>query len=339
MPRTTLKNIAQAAGLSTTTVSLVLNDKPHHISKKKCQLVKDLAIKMNYRPNRLAVGLIKKQSKNIGLIVPDISNAFFAEMTKGVEDIVRSNKYNLLLCNSNGRNNLELECINMLADSSVDGLIITMSPESFGAKEQLSLNALKSLGLHAVIVDSFNEINQFSTVSIDNFQAACSAVEYLISLGHKRIACITGPIGPKTTENRLNGYKYSLKKHNISYNEAMVFHGDYHYQSGYDAVAVLLANKPTAIFCLNDQMAYGAVKALKKQGLRVPDDISVIGFDNIFFSQMVEVPLSTVSQPIYKLGEKAAQILITELTTKQKTQHLVLEHTLKIRQSTAKINN
>lgn len=336
MPRTTLKNIAQATGLSTTTISLVLNDKPHHISKKKCQLVKDLAVKMNYRPNRLAVGLIKKQSKNIGLIVPDISNAFFAEMTKGVEDIVRSNKYNLLLCNSNSKNSLELECINMLADSSVDGIIITMSPESYGEKEQLSLAALKNLGLHAVIVDSFNEIDQFSTVSIDNFQAACTAVEYLISLGHKRIACITGPIGPKTTENRLNGYKASLKKHNIIYDESMVYYGDYHYQSGYDAVSVLLANKPTAIFCLNDLMAYGAIKALKKQRINVPDDISIIGFDNIFFSQMIEVPLSTVSQPIYEMGKKAAQVLIDELTTKQKTQHIIFDPTLKIRQSTKK---
>lgn len=337
MIRTTIKDIAKATGLSITTVSLVLNGKSNRISSKNRKLIKDTAKNLNYRPNKLAVGLIKKVTNTIGLIIPDISNVFFSEITKGTEDIAHKKGYNLILCNSNDRHALEIESINMLTDQSIDGLIIIMSAESYGEKEQVSLALLKSSGIHTVIIDCFNETNDFSTVSINNYKASYMAVEYLLSLGHKRIACITGPLGPQTNADRLNGYICALEKHGIHYQKDLIYEGDFRYQSGYDAIAALLPQKPTAILCLNDMMAYGAIKSLKEQGILVPDDISVMGFDDIFFSQILEIPLSTISQPSYDIGKKAAELLINEITENALPKHIVFEPVIKIRQSTRKL--
>lgn len=335
--RTTIKDIAKATGLSITTVSLVLNGKPHRISKKSCKLVEDTAKKMDYHPNKLAVGLIKKITNTIGLIIPDISNVFFSEITKGIEDFARHQGYNLILCNSNDSHSREIESINMLNSQNIDGLIMIMSGESYGAKERKSLSLLKKISLHTVIIDCFNKVNEFSTVSIDNYRASEMAVEYLLSLGHKRIACITGPLGPQTNDDRLRGYAATLQKHNIPYDDSLIYEGDFHYQAGYDAVPILLPRHPTAILCLNDMMAYGAIKALQEQGISVPDDISVMGFDDIFFSQIIDVPLTTIHQPAYKMGEKSAELLLNELKDHTPPQNVIFKPMIKIRQSTKKI--
>ncbi|WP_196594239.1 LacI family DNA-binding transcriptional regulator [Pectinatus sottacetonis] len=336
MTRTTIKDIANAAGVSVTTVSLVLNGKSNRISAKNRRLIKDIAQKMNYRPNKLAVGLIKKITNTIGLIIPDISNVFFSEITKGIEDFAHKKSYNLILCNSNDNHALEIESINMLIDQSIDGLIIIMSAESYGTKEQASLSLLKKASLPTVIIDCFNETDNFSTVSINNTKASYMAVEYLISLNHKRIACITGPLGPQTNTDRLNGYIKALQKHAIPYRKELIYEGNFRYQSGYNAISVLLPQRPTAILCLNDMMAYGAIKALKEQGINVPNDISVMGFDDIFFSQILEVPLSTISQPAYTMGKKAAELLLDDLTEHTPPKHIIFEPVIKIRQSTKK---
>lgn len=335
--RTTIRDIAKATGLSITTVSLVLNGKPHRISRKNCKLIKETAKKMNYHPNKLAVGLIKKVTNTIGLIIPDISNVFFSEITKGIEDFAHEKGYNLILCNSNDKHLLEIESINMLNSQNIDGLILIMSAETCGKKEKETLSLLKNLGIHTVIADCFNKVNGFSTVSIDNFKASYMAIEYLISLGHKKIACITGPLGPQTNDDRLEGYITALKKHNIEYEKDLIFEGDFRYHSGYDAIPVLLPKKPTAILCLNDMMAYGAIKALKDQDINVPEDISIMGFDDIFFSQIMEVPLTTIQQPAYDMGKKASEILIDEIVNNSLPRNIIFSPVIKIRHSTRKI--
>lgn len=334
--RTTIRDIAQATGLSITTVSLVLNNKGNRISIEHRQLIKEIAKKLNYRPNRLAVGLLKKKTNTIGLIIPDISNSFFSEMTKGIEDTGRQAGYNLILCNSNDQQDLEIEYINTLVDNGVDGMIITMSAESYGDKAEKSFAALWEAGTPSVIVDCFSNVKDFSTVTVDNIKGSYLAVEYLFALGHRRIACISGPIGPKTNDDRLTGYVNGLKKHNISYDEHLVFEGDFRFQSGYDAISKLLPYHPTAILCLNDMMAYGASKALREQGIKIPDKMSVMGFDDIFFSKLMEVPLTTIEQPVYKMGEDAANILIDEISGNKKRSHILLDPKLKIRNSTKK---
>ncbi len=336
---TTLKDIARATGLSTTTVSLVLNGKPHRISKEKCRLIKETAKKMDYHPNRLAVGLIKHETKTVGLILPDITNVFFSEVAKGLEDVLQEHGYHLLLCNSNDRHERELSAIRMMNNQMVDGLIIVMSSETVGEKEKKTFAALKSMKRPVVLIDCFNESGGFSTISIDNFKASYIAVEYLVSLGHRRIACICGPLGLKTNDDRLRGYTAALADSGIPFEKALIYQGDFRYQSGYDAIPVLLPKKPTAVLCLNDMMAYGAMNALTNQGIRVPEDVSVMGFDDIFFSQITSVPLTVIRLPAYDMGKKAGHVLLSALSVHAESQQIVFEPTIRVRKSTKAINN
>lgn len=336
---TTLKDIAKATGLSTTTVSLVLNGKPHRISQEKCRLIKETAKKMDYHPNRLAVGLIKHETKTVGLILPDITNVFFSEVAKGLEDVLREHGYQLLLCNSNDRHAQEISAIHMMNNQMVDGLIIVMSSETVGEKEKQTFAALKRMKRPVVLIDCFNESGGFSTISIDNFKASYIAVEYLVSLGHRRIACICGPLGLKTNDDRLRGYTAALSDSGIPFEKALICQGDFRYQSGYDAIPVLLPKKPTAVLCLNDMMAYGAMNALNNQGIRVPEDVSVMGFDDIFFSQITSVPLTVIRQPAPEMGQKAGQVLLAELSVHAEPQQIVFEPVIRVRKSTKAVNN
>lgn len=334
---TTLKDIAKATGMSTTTVSLVLNGKPHRISREKCRLIEDTAKRMDYHPNKFAVGLIKNITKTVGLIIPDITNVFFSEIVKGLEDQLHAHEYNLMLGNSNDKHRLELSSINMMNNQMVDGLIMIMSSETRGEKEKRTLSALKKMNKPTVMIDCFNESGGFSTVSLDNYKASYIAVEYLLSLGHRRIACVCGPLGLKTNDDRLRGYTAALEQAGIPYEPELLVEGDFRYHSGYTSIPILLPKQPTAILCLNDMMAYGAVNALKDQGLEVPDDVSVMGFDDIFFSRIISVPLTSIRQPAYMMGNKAGDLILQELSNHTKPCRIVFEPTIEIRKSTQKL--
>jgi LacI family transcriptional regulator len=316
--RATLKDIAKQTGLSITTVSLVLNNKGARFPGETRDLVFDAARNLNYHPNQLAVGLLTKQTHTLGLIIPDITNVFFSELAKGLEDRSRQDRYNIILCNSNDEYLMEKQCINTLYDRGVDGIVLAMSAESFGAKNEECLSLLRSLDIPVVLVDSFNEAGDFSALAIDNAEGSRLAVGHLLELGHRRIACISGPMGIKTNRDRLDGYTETLRKAGLASDPALVFEGDFRYQSGYAAVAPLLEARPSAIFCHNDMMAYGAYKALKDRRLRVPGDISLMGFDDIFFSQYLDVPLSTVVQPAYEMGRQTADQLLGEIADREK---------------------
>jgi LacI family transcriptional regulator len=334
--RATIKDIAKLTGLSITTVSLVLNNKGARFPGETRDMVFDAARDLNYHPNQLAVGLLTKQTHTLGLIIPDITNVFFSELAKGLEDRSRQDRYNIILCNSNDEYLVEKQCINTLSDRGVDGIVMAMSAESYGAKNEECLTLLRSLDIPVVLVDSFNEADDFSALAIDNAEGSRLAVGYLLELGHRRIACISGPMGIKTNQDRLEGYTETLRKAGLESDPSLVFEGDFRYQSGYAAVPRLLEGRPSAIFCHNDMMAYGAYKALKDRRLRVPEDISLMGFDDIFFSRYLDVPLSTVAQPVYEMGRQTADQLLSEIRGKQQQKRQMLfKPRLVIRESTA----
>ena len=213
--RTTIKDIAQKTGLSITTVSLVLNGKADKISEESKELVLRVAKELNYRPNQIAVGLVKKRTNTLGLIIPDISNIFFSELAKGVEDEGRKYDYNVILCNTNDRHDLEVEYVNVLAAKGIDGIILDMSVEDSEEKARKSLSLLLSYGIPAVIVDRYSDDKNFTSIYIDNEQGAYLATQYLIDLGHKRIGCVTGPSSERTSMDRLRGYSKAMQEHNI----------------------------------------------------------------------------------------------------------------------------
>lgn len=333
--RVTIKDIAKASGSSITTVSLVLNNKAPHISEETRSRIKTLARSLGYRPNRVAINLQRQSTKTIGLIIPDINNSFFAELIGGVESASQQSGYDLLLTNSNDRQKDEIQHIQALADRSVDGLIVVMSAESHGLREQESFQALHDTGVPTVLLDCFSSAADFSTVTIDNSGGAELAVDHLIKLGHRRIACVSGPRGPVTNEDRLTGYSTALERAGIKVENELIVEGDFRYQSGYAAAQLLLPHKPSAIFCLNDLMAYGVVRALRERKIKIPKDISVVGFDDIFFSSVLEVPLTTVRQSIGNIGETAANVLINEVQDKTaEKRHIVLPPQLVVRKST-----
>lgn len=336
--RTTIKDIAQKTGLSITTVSLVLNGKAKKISEESKELVLKVAKELNYRPNQIAVGLVKKRTNTLGLIIPDISNIFFSELAKGVEDEGRKYDYNVILCNTNDRHDLEVEYVNVLAAKGIDGIILDMSVEDSEAKARKSLSLLQSYGIPAVIVDRYSDDKNFTSIYIDNQQGAYLATQYLIDLGHKRIGCVTGPSSERTSMDRLRGYRKAMQENNIPLDEELILEGKYQFKGGYHAAKELMGKDITAIFAFNDMMAYGVARALRENNISIPDDLSLMGFDDIFFSEIFDVPLTTVRQPTYEIGQMAVRTIIDEIENGKRTcEDIVLQPKLQVRKSTRSI--
>ena len=308
--RTTIKDIAARTNLSVTTVSLVLNDKPSKISKKTKELVLKTALELQYRPNQLAVGLIKKRTQTIGLIVPDIRNSFFSTLAKGIEDECRKSGWTVILCNTSDIHERDIEYINVLASKGVDGILYCMSADSSLEKFQKSYDLLNMLNIPFIMLDRSFQMPNCIAAKLDHVTGGYLATKHLLDLGHKRIACVTGPKNLDDSNCRLEGYKKALQDGGIAYDESIIVEGNYGTNSGITAVELLMDKSFTAIFAFNDMMAYGVYNGLKAHDLSVPADISVMGYDDIFLSEILEVPLSTVHQPVGRMGAAATRHLI-----------------------------
>lgn len=335
--RTTIKDIATYTGLSITTISLVLNRKGIKIPQKTKDIVLKAAEELNYRPNQIAVGLVKKRTKTIGLIISDIRNEFFSNLAKGVEDECRKNGWNLILCNTNDKHERDMDYINVLADKGVDGIVFGMSADSSREKAKECIGLMEYLKIPYIMIDRTIKGVECCAVVLDHQKGGYMATKHLIDLGHTRIACVTGPLYLVDAANRLLGYKQALKEASIPYDLSLVFKGNYTIESGMKAVDYLEGKNYSAIFAFNDMTAYGVYKQLKKYNRTIPDEISVVGYDNIFFSEILDVPLTTINQPIYDMGVEAArQIINMEIKKESLKQCVIFQPSLIIRESTRK---
>ncbi|MDO4274524.1 MAG: LacI family DNA-binding transcriptional regulator [Eubacteriales bacterium] len=332
---TTLKDIASETNLSITTVSLVLNHKECRISEPTKQLIFDTAQRLNYRPNQLAVGLVKRQTKTVGLIIPDISNQFFSTLALGIDAEMIKHERNIILVNTNDSPARDLENLQILHSRGVDAIILAMAsntpPKLFSAYAE----AIKNSPIPIVAVDRCNPALNCSSLMLNNKKGAYLAVSHLLSLGHKNIAFITGPLNSASTQERLDGINWAYEAANLTLPKKYIFHGDYLMSGGISAAEeILRTTDATAIFAFNDVMAIGAYHQVRKQGLSVPDDISIIGFDDISFSDMLEVPLTTISQPTYEIGLETARRVIYEIENPDaQKQTILFEPQLVIRKS------
>lgn len=321
MARATIRDIAEKAGVSITTVSLVLNGKELRIASATKKKIIRIANELNYRPNQLAVGLITKKTNTIGLLVPDISNAFFGELAKGAEKEAASCAYNIILCNTNDNPDKDVEYLNILLDRGVDAVIMVPSANSADSTAKKCLTLMEQCQKPLVLVDRIKMGEKHTSISVDHEQGGYIATKYLIENGHTRIGCITGPLGMLNSRLRFLGYKKALKDSDIRFQAKYVEEGNYHVEDGERLAEGLFENKVTAIFAFNDLMAYGVYKAAAKHGCRIPEDISVVGFDDLFYSGIMEVPLTTIHQPSYEIGEAAvkriAELLKDENTKKE----------------------
>jgi len=311
--RATIKDIANYTGFSVTTISLVLNNKANKIPKSTKDTIMAAVEKLNYRPNQLAVGLVKKRTQTIGLIISDVSNVFFSNLAKGVEDECRRNGWNLILCNTNDKHERDLSYIQVLADKGVDGILFCMALDTNKRKGLQSVRVMEKLKIPFVMVDRFLEEAECCSVIVDHKMGGLVATKHLLEQGHRRIACITGPLVLEDSKARLSGYRQALNEAGIPYDKSLIYEGMYDRESGIKAVEYLLDKHVSAIFAFNDMSAYGAYNSLKKHRRSVPKDVSLVGYDDIFFSEILDVPLTTVNQPVYDMGVEAVTQLFNEI--------------------------
>lgn len=336
--RTTIKDIANYTGFSVTTISLVLNNKAGKIPKCTKDTILKAAEKLNYHPNQLAVGLVKKRTQTIGLIISDVSNVFFSTLAKGVEDACRNQGWNLILCNTNDLHERDLSYIQMLANKGVDGILFCMARDSDKRKAKASIQLMNKLKIPFVMIDRYLEEVECCSVIVNHTQGGYMAVRYLLELGHQRIGCVTGPLGLEDSKERLKGCKNALDEYQIPYERALIYEGNYDRESGARAVEYFADKGVTAIFAFNDMSAYGVYSCLRKNGLAVPRDMSLLGYDDIFFSEILDVPLTTVKQPIYDMGVEAVRQLLEEVDTEVRSKKCItFQPSLIIRESVREV--
>ncbi|MDA8228657.1 MAG: LacI family DNA-binding transcriptional regulator [Desulfitobacterium hafniense] len=336
---TTIKDVARLAQVSVGTVSHVFN-KPECVSPETIEKVKAAAKELNYFPNRIARGLVRAKTQIIGLVVSNIHNAIYSGITKAVEKTLKSNDYNVMLINTDYSHEKEVEAVNFLLESNVDGVIFGSSSEE-GNDSHLLMFTDRSIPV--VIINRNVDSEKFDQIIYDTIKGSHDAIAYLLSLGHRRIGFLGGPFERNNlhtaTYKRYLGYKLALEEYGITVDENIVISGlDITYEEGYRLALELLGKStdiPTALFVPQDDMAIGAMGALASKGIAVPDDMSIIGFANHFYARYAVPPLTTVNIPSYEAGKLAAELLL------EKMQNYSLERTttflpcdLIIRQST-----
>ena len=305
----TIKDVAQAANVSIATVSRILNGKDG-VSSALTERVQATVKKMRYQPNDVARSLKIRESRSIGLIIPDIENPFFPALVRGVEDVAQQHNYAVILCNTDGRAEEEEKYIQFLFNKRVDGMVFTESPDN---KKNIAL--LASLGIPVVLLDRRVEGMHASAVVTENRLGAFMATEHLVQLGKKHIAFLNGSLKLSSGAERASGYQDALAKYNVQYDHHLVVNGAFTYDSGYEAAEslVLSGRKFDAIFASNDMIAIGAIECLGKYNIRVPQDVGVVGFDDIRMAAWYKPALTTIRQPVYEMGRCAVSILVEQI--------------------------
>ncbi|MFH1940174.1 MAG: LacI family DNA-binding transcriptional regulator, partial [bacterium] len=302
----TIKDVAELVGVHPSTVSRVIND-DSRISEKTREKVFLIIKKLGYTPNAIARGLKTKRTHTLGMLIPDITNPFFAEIARGVEDAANKNDFNIILCNTDDRLKKERTYLEILRGKRVDGLILGTAH----IKDKSILELEKNNFPYILVSRNIEELDK-NCVIVDDEAGGIMATEYLIKLGHRRIAHITGPLKIRSALNRLKGYKLALKKYGIEYRDELVGEGDFRIKGGYQVMKrfLKLAEPPTAIFAANDLLALVAMQAIQKKNFHIPEDFSVIGFNDIELASFVYPALTTIRQPMLEMGALAVKMLL-----------------------------
>lgn len=325
----TIKDVAKRANLSVATVSRVMGNK-EHVTEKARKQVQAAIEELNYQPNITARRLRERKTKSIIVIVPDITNTFFPEVFRGIESIAAKRGYRVWLEDMQNDVEIEKKIFNALPQKQVDGVI------SLTAKMEKEFIEAVAEEYPLVIAGQYFEDTEIPHIGISNLKAAREAVEYLLRLGHTRIAHISGPLNQLIFQDRLRGYCSALEKAKINVDKKLIVEGDHSYESGYKLAEKILKlkNPATAIFAAGDEMAAGAIKAIKTAGKRVPEDYAVVGFDDIRIASMTEPEVTTVCQPKFEMGVKAMEMLFDLMDGKiLEKKRVILEHKLVKRES------
>lgn len=331
----TIKDIARMLNISKSTVSRALSGRSDIHPETKSKII-ELAGQLSYEPNTLAINLKQQKTNTIGVIIPETINRFFARSVGGIQKIADMAGMNVMICQSNESYMAEKNNLHSLVSSRVDGLLISISRETDRSDH---FKPVFDKGIPMVFFDRICEDINASQVFTDNYEIAFEGTEHLISQGAKRIAFMAGPQHLFTSRNRLRGYLDALKRHNIPVLESYIIHS--HYTSNkieeYARYLINLPQQPDAVFAINDYAAIEMMHIMKKSGLRIPDDIAVLGFNNENMGKFVDPPLSSIDHPAHEMGAAAAEILINHIRHHDlKPENRLIKSKLIIRESTLK---
>ncbi|EJM94971.1 transcriptional regulator [Pseudomonas sp. GM74] len=327
----TIKDVAALAGISYTTVSHVVN-KTRPVSEEVRIKVEAAIQTLDYVPSAVARSLKAKTTATIGLLVPNSLNPYFAELARGIEDYCERNGYCVILCNSDDNPDKQRSYLRVLLEKRIDGLIVASAGGDSGL-----VQGLKGVRTPMVIVDRGLDGVDADLVRIDHEYGAYLATRHLLELGHRDIATISGPKNTSVAQMRLAGYRRALKEAGVEVSPGRMLESDFTSTGGYSAAAILLeSNPPSAIFAANDMIGIGVLRAAAERNIRVPSELSVIGFDDIQMSRYVYPSLTTVGQSILQLGEMAAEVLLRRIATPGLvTDQRIVTPSIVVRESTA----
>ena len=330
----TIHDIAKKLNITASTVSRALNDHPR-ISDATKKAVQRAAVKLNYQPNNIAAALRNGKSNIIGIIVPTVDRNFFASIVRGIEEIANTSRYNVMICQTYDNYEKEVATVEALLNARVDGIIASHAKET---KDFDHFLKVKEKGIPVILFDRFNDELEVSQVVSDDFLGAYKATEHLIQQGCKRIAHFTNILKISIYKERLRGYVEALQAHGYPYDESLVVESDLQLEDGRESMQKLLtlSQMPDGIFSASAYGIMGALQVLKEKGIKVPQEVALIGFTNEPFCSFSEPALSTVDQHNLRMGNAAAEIFLEEIADEEKKfipQKIVLKPELVIRQS------
>lgn len=308
-----IKDVAVLSGVSVATVSHVINNTRYVSDSTKKKILASME-QLKYVPNSMARSLRTNKTKTIALLIPDISNFFFTEVAEAIESVLSKNGYSLFLCNTGEDIVMEKKQIMLMSAQLVSGIIIVPTSRDFDYRSMFA-----DINYPIVFIDRKTDSLQADNIIVDGRNATYEAVLSLIGKGHRRIGYIAGRGGLSTTDERLSGYLKALEQNNIEIDESLIKRGDSKYESGYNLTEELLKTDSTAIFVSNNLMAVGAMKCLSNKNIPIPERMAVIGFDDYNWSTITNPPLSTIKQPVSKLGTLAAELILKRIENPEAT--------------------
>jgi LacI family transcriptional regulator len=329
----TIKDIARQLAISPATVSRALKDHPD-ISKSTKKAVVDLASSLNYQPNSIALSLRSQKTFTIGVIVPEIIHFFFSSAISGIEDVAYKAGYNVIICQSNESYEREVANINTLVNNRVDGILISISKNTHDFSH---LKKVVNMGIPLIFFDRVCKEIEAHKVIVEDENGAYNAVDHLIKKGYRKIAHLAGPASLEISTLRNKGYLKALEDNNIVHDPLFTILAD-NKDDGYKAMKTLLQmpNRPDAVFAINDNVAVGAMQAIKEAGLNIPKDIAIIGFsDDQKITSLVEPHLSSIAQPAFLIGQTAGELFLKQINNPDDPnfEEVILDTELIIRES------
>lgn len=331
----TIRDIAKKAGVSPASVSLVLNNKECRLSEETRQRILQCARELNYENKNMSFKFTDSPLPVIGIIVPDLSNPFYSTLCMACQQEAHRNGYHTIFTSIEDAENPEHSFLGTFLAQKLNGVVYIQTAET---AEVSRLHICQEIQRARIPLVTSNKVTSDTTtpaVISDHFYGGYLATRHLLELGHRIIGCISGPDNPICRE-RLRGYQKALEEFHVPFRSELIYEGDYFMQSGYQALAYMRGQHVTAIFSLNDMMALGVYQAVRAYDLTVPDDISVVGYDDIFVTDLLDPPLTSVSQDTHGIGVQAVRLLLRIIHKEPDTQNVILTPSLQVRRSTAK---